>query len=170
MKGFIYKITNPNNKSYIGQTNNIIKRISKYRRLSCFGQPIIYNSLLKYGFENHKIEILFSSEETDIDTLNNLEEFFIRENKTLYPLGMNIMKGGNNKECSSITIEKLRKSHIEKRQKPETIEKIRMASTGKIKSKETRDKISKAHKGKPKSIEHRKKLSEARKNYYKKIK
>lgn len=54
----IYKITSPSNKIYIGQTWNWISRKSKYKKLRCGEQIHIYRSLVKYGFENHKIEIV----------------------------------------------------------------------------------------------------------------
>jgi group I intron endonuclease len=55
----IYKITSPNKKIYIGQSINIEKRFKWYLRL--YGpniQPKIYNSLKKYGPENHIFEVI----------------------------------------------------------------------------------------------------------------
>jgi group I intron endonuclease len=57
MKG-IYKITNPNDKIYIGQSINIENRIKKYKSLQCKGQRILYNSIKKYGWGNHVFEII----------------------------------------------------------------------------------------------------------------
>jgi len=54
----IYKITNPKGKIYIGQSINIKRRFNEYKRLNCSQQPKIYNSLLKYGSDNHKFEII----------------------------------------------------------------------------------------------------------------
>ena len=59
MAGVIYKITNPNNKIYIGCTIDFKRRLSEYRRLSMVGQVKLYNSLVKYGFDNHVFEINF---------------------------------------------------------------------------------------------------------------
>ena len=53
----IYKITSPSNKVYIGQSIDIEKRFSYYKRLSCKQQSKVYNSILKYGYENHVFEI-----------------------------------------------------------------------------------------------------------------
>lgn len=69
----IYKITNPNGRVYIGQAVDLERRIKEYKRLHCKDQPGIYNSLLKYGFEAHKIEIL---EECSIDELSNKEGYY----------------------------------------------------------------------------------------------
>jgi group I intron endonuclease len=55
----IYKITNPKGKIYIGQSININKRKSAYK---CIDKrimgPKIYNSIQKYGWENHTFEII----------------------------------------------------------------------------------------------------------------
>ena len=59
----IYKITNPKGKSYIGKSNNILNRYYKYYNIKCFGQTKIYNSLKKYGPENHIFEIIEECEE-----------------------------------------------------------------------------------------------------------
>lgn len=55
----IYKITNPSNKIYIGQSINIEKRWEDYKKMNHVkGQPKLYRSLLKYGWVNHKCEII----------------------------------------------------------------------------------------------------------------
>lgn len=69
----IYKITNPNNKVYIGQSINIEKRIIRYKRLDCVKQSKLYRSLNKYGVESHKYEIV---EECNISLLNERERYY----------------------------------------------------------------------------------------------
>lgn len=69
----IYKITSPSNKIYIGQSINIEKRFKQYKRLDCKKQPKLFNSLKKYGPENHKFEIL---EECSVNELNFKETFY----------------------------------------------------------------------------------------------
>lgn len=54
----IYKIASPSNKIYIGQTWNWIKRKSVYKRIACPDQLHLYNSLLKYGYDNHIVEVI----------------------------------------------------------------------------------------------------------------
>jgi group I intron endonuclease len=50
MKGYIYKLTSPSNKCYVGQTVNINKRFSEYKTFHhCKNQPKLFNSLKKYG-------------------------------------------------------------------------------------------------------------------------
>ena len=69
----IYKITNPKGRIYIGQSVNLNKRKSHYKNLECVKQIRIYNSLLKYGWENHKFEILTLCYE---EQLNEFERDF----------------------------------------------------------------------------------------------
>jgi group I intron endonuclease len=85
----IYKITSPSNKTYIGQSIDIERRKIQYIKLnkSCIG-PKLYNSLQKYGWEQHIFKII---EECNLEQLNGREIFykqqFINEfgwNKTLF--------------------------------------------------------------------------------------
>jgi group I intron endonuclease len=69
----IYKITNPNNKIYIGQSVDIHHRWKKYKWLNCTNQRKLLNSLKKYGFEYHKFEIV---EECNIENLNERERYW----------------------------------------------------------------------------------------------
>jgi len=54
----IYKITNPKGKIYIGLSKDIDKRKKDYKYLKCNEQPKIYNSLKKYGWDNHIFDVL----------------------------------------------------------------------------------------------------------------
>jgi len=54
----IYKITSPSGKIYIGSSVDIKRRIIFYRKLHCKGQVKLYKSILKYGWDNHKLEVL----------------------------------------------------------------------------------------------------------------
>lgn len=69
----IYKITNPNGKVYIGQSVNVEKRLSHYKRLDCKEQPKLLNSLKKYGVKNHIFEIICYC---DVSKLNELERHY----------------------------------------------------------------------------------------------
>jgi group I intron endonuclease len=64
----IYKITNPTGKIYIGQSVNIDKRKSAYKRMKCEDQPSIYRSLKKHGWENHIFEIIEECNICDLQT------------------------------------------------------------------------------------------------------
>lgn len=69
----IYKITNPKGAIYIGSSKEIEVRINRYKKLKCKTQPKIYNSLLKYGVENHIFEII---EECCIEYLYERENYY----------------------------------------------------------------------------------------------
>lgn len=65
--GYIYMITNPVNKLYIGSTSRDINiRWKCYQRLECKSQRLLYNSLVKYGFTNHKFEIIWIGEISEL--------------------------------------------------------------------------------------------------------
>lgn len=57
--GYVYKITSPTNRIYIGSTSNIKKRWGDYRCEDCKSQRKLYNSFKKYGVNNHKFEIIW---------------------------------------------------------------------------------------------------------------
>ena len=69
----IYKITSPSNKIYIGSSSNIKKRWNSYFYLKCKPQPKLYNSLKKYGSENHTYEII---EECEFEALYERERYY----------------------------------------------------------------------------------------------
>lgn len=69
----IYKITSPSNKIYIGQTVDFIKRKSHYKNLKRNHQIRLYNSIIKYGWNSHTIELI---EECNVDNLNSKERYW----------------------------------------------------------------------------------------------
>lgn len=87
-KAVIYKITNPSNKVYIGQTTNVLKRKGAYRRLdSCIqNQIVLYRSLKKYGWDAHIFEII---EECLIELLNERERYWQEYYDVLGENGLN---------------------------------------------------------------------------------
>lgn len=92
----IYKITSPTGRIYIGQSVDIYRRwLSYFSPKKCKAQVRLYNSLMKYGVENHKFEII---ELCDKSELNSREIFWIKELKTFsleYPdTGLNLTLGG----------------------------------------------------------------------------
>lgn len=105
----IYKITNPKGKIYIGQTKNYKKRINLYRILHCKSQIKLYNSLKKYGFDNHKFEII---EEVDIKIADEREQYWISYFQSYWKdknKGLNLNKGGNRPKHTIETKRKLSK-------------------------------------------------------------
>lgn len=82
----IYKITNPKGKVYIGQSININRRFNEYKKMLCSQSKKLFNSLQKYGVENHIFEVI---EECNAEQLNNKEEYYILLNKS-HITGLNI--------------------------------------------------------------------------------
>jgi group I intron endonuclease len=167
MKGYVYKITSPTGKVYIGKTTDVKKRKMYYAYGHCKPQKILYSSIKKYGWDSHKFEII--KEVDDISSLNRAERELILEHKTnllKYPEdgGMNLADGGEGnsgpksidwknkmkERWDSIEYrEKMKKIHKSK----EWIEKCRNRQLGKKFSEETKQKMRE-----PMTEEHKEKL------------
>jgi len=106
----IYKITSPSGKIYIGQSTNINKRILKYKNNDCYQQIKLYNSLLKYGWENHKFEIIHECEKFE---LNKFEKYYINYYNTFNTEhGLNLTDGGYSTKFTDESINKIKQSKI----------------------------------------------------------
>lgn len=151
----IYMITSPSNKIYIGQTINFKRRYNAYKNFNkLYKQRALLNSFIKYGFENHRIEVIHYCKQ---DELNLWEEFFISMFCS-YEDGLNCTTGGN--------------APKKKKSIPKTKEwkkKISLAHIGKKRpefSQEWRNNLSKSLKGIPRTkewIENLKKAANRRK-------
>jgi len=109
----IYKIENPKGKIYIGQSINLKKRKKKYSLLSNIkNQSKIYNSFVKYGYENHIFEII---EECSLEQLNEKEIYWINFYNSIKN-GLNIKEGGSKGKHHPNTIIKMRNTKIGKKQ------------------------------------------------------
>jgi group I intron endonuclease len=89
--GYIYCITSPSGKKYIGQTiRDYKKRFNEHCKLpgSCI---LLENAIKKYGKESMTFEIL---EEIDNQDLDQCEVFYINHFNTMEPNGYNIRSGG----------------------------------------------------------------------------
>lgn len=160
----IYKITNPSGKIYIGQSWSWTKRKNVYKRLSCKEQVKIYNSLKKYGYDNHIIEVIETLHlNISQEDLNSREIYWWKYYKDLGIKMLNIRYPGSNGKMSEESIKKAIETRKLNGYTPskETIKKI--VETKKINgykhSEETKKKIGSKHKGKEISLEVRQKLS-----------
>jgi group I intron endonuclease len=86
----IYKITNPENKIYIGYTTDLYKRKSYYKLNKGIGQTKLYNSIIKYGWEQHTINLI---EECNKNELRDKEQYWI-EYYDSWINGLNSNPGG----------------------------------------------------------------------------
>lgn len=113
--GFIYKITSPSNKVYVGKTYDLKKRISSHKSSSKRGKNILlHNSIRKYGWDSHKLEVI---EECHDDVMNDREIFWIAELKTYcydYKSGLNMTKGADGQRSTWMHKTELRKMYSEK--------------------------------------------------------
>ena len=92
--GYIYRITNPTGRIYIGKTTRLNDRISCYRNNQVTDQKIISRSIAKYGWDKHSFEIIATAPS---DQLNELEQKYIQEHNSFHyenENGMNLTKGG----------------------------------------------------------------------------
>ena len=150
----IYIIKSPSGKIYIGQSVDIKRRIKRYKYFGAKEQPYLNNSLIKYGFSNHIVEVL---EECDRIDLNKKEEYYIEKHNSFNSdIGMNLTSGGcQNWKISEDTLIKM-KDRPKIIHSEETKRKISESNKGKNKGKvsprkgveltnETKDKISKNH-------------------------
>lgn len=164
----IYKITSPSGKIYIGQSRHCLYRWKyHYSKLHCKRQRHLYNSLLKYGFDNHVFEIL---ERCALEKLDDLETKYIKQyDSTNKTIGMNLRVGGNSATFSDETKELMRQNALGntnmlgKTHSKETRELISKNRIGIKPSEETKKRLSKAREGFKHSQETRNKLSKANK-------
>lgn len=128
MNCYIYKLTAPNGKIYIGQTTRLKPRLNRYKNCSCQSQPKLYNAIRKYKWENFSVEILIKT-----DTI--FSDFYERRCIIYFNTiqeGLNCESGGNTQKVLS----------------EETKEKIRVAKMGQKHSEATKLLISKRTIGK----------------------
>lgn len=89
----IYKITNKiNNKSYIGQSNNIERRKREYFDWNKTSIQYIDRIIRDLGKENFSFEVL---EECPLEKLTEREKYYIKKYNSFYD-GYNKTKGGQN--------------------------------------------------------------------------
>ena len=142
----IYKITNPKGKIYIGQSRDIEHRFYYYKLSSKWikEQRKLYNSLQKYGYENHMFETI---EECSEDLLNKKEIYWINYFDSVNK-GLNLKYGGLGGKHSEETKQNISKSLMGKKQSKETIEKRSQKLKGQKRSDYTKQLMSEARKGK----------------------
>lgn len=131
--GFVYMITNPKGKIYIGSTSlSLEKRWKRYKTLDCKSQTKLYNSLKKYGVENHVFEELWHGNIQDmlkyeailgnfyevLDKIKGLNLRLPKINDIYQSVSLEICKKISEKRIGFIfseeAINKMRKSHLNK--------------------------------------------------------
>ncbi len=130
--GYIYKITNTvNNKAYIGQTKQEPEKRWKSHKNSIHynnGCPLLCKAFRKYGIDKFKFEIIVICFD---NSLNKMEEHYIKKYNTFGINGYNATKGG---EPGAF--------FTGKKHTPENIQKIKQHSKEYFKLEENRKKMS----------------------------
>ena len=94
----IYKIQNlTNGKVYIGQSIHIERRWAEHCQPSA--DSLIANAIKKYGKENFSFQVL---QECSVEKLDELENYYIKENNSVTPNGYNVetaAAGGKTSFC-----------------------------------------------------------------------
>lgn len=95
----IYCYTNLiNNKKYIGQTNNLKRRIKQHKDDSFTNysearyNQLIHQAIRKYGLDNFEISILEDNIPTEL--IDEKEKYYINKYNTIAPNGYNLTEGG----------------------------------------------------------------------------
>lgn len=161
--GYVYKITSPSGKIYIGSTINIKSRLYHYKSYNCKQQYKLYASLKKYGYELHEVEVI---EEPIIEDLRKREHYWGMYYDTLSSNGLNLSLPKSDEDYATISQEtryKMSKAKKGKKLKKEHRDNIIVSLKGREVSPETRLKISNSLKGKKHTEERRLKLSRSNK-------
>lgn len=85
-KSGIYMIISPTARVYIGQAIDLFARVKTYRKCGCEGQPRIYASIKKYGWEAHYFSVI---EYCSTEELNAKERYWQLEYDVLKMYGLN---------------------------------------------------------------------------------
>jgi predicted GIY-YIG superfamily endonuclease len=113
LKYCVYKITSPSGKYYFGYTSDFKSRMRQHKSKSKSDKnSILYNSIRKYGWDSHKKEIVFQSNE--MQNALNFESALI----SVYKNTLNIAEGGIGGIRSEKHRQSISKSMTEKRKDP----------------------------------------------------
>lgn len=160
-KAWIYKITSPTGKIYVGSSVNIKNRLCKYKNLGCKQQTKLYASLCKYGWDAHVFEII---EECTSDNMFAREVHFGLNYNVLSRVGLNLQLPKIDDKYVCMSEESIERKRAFMTGRP-MLESTRLKFVGRKASEETRKKLSESHMGHKRSPESIAKGVLARKGY-----
>ena len=146
--GFLYKLTFPNGKEYIGITKRTVNRrfAAHVSSARCANTTCaVHSAIIKYGEKNVNVETLLIA---NYKSLKEIEQKAIAVFGTLVPNGYNITRGGDSVSDSA--------------RSEESRKKIGDASRGRTMSAEAREKIGAAQKGRRHTDQTKEKIRLAR--------
>ena len=109
VKKFIYKIQNKiNGKIYIGQTNNLKRRIQEHKHDRRMNHPI-HNAIEKYGFDNFDISLLYYGENYNYEEKKYMKLF----KSNCKEFGYNITDGGQDSSGENNPQSKLKQNQVD---------------------------------------------------------
>lgn len=154
--GFIYVLTSPSGKSYIGQTTRPIKKRFNEHKKKDSGCRALNNAVEKYGWDMmKKVWYECPDEYLDFD-----ETFLINAMCTLSPDGYNIKEGGGNGKHTEATKKKMREIKLGKKFTEDHKKKISESLLGITRSDETKQKIGKRSSDRKHTEESKRMMSE----------
>jgi group I intron endonuclease len=149
-KHYIYLMTNKiNNKKYVGQTNNLKRRI-KYQHFNAgHVKTVIDKAILKYGKENFEVKVI---EETTKDKVNEREIYWIKKYNTYKGVGYNCTPGGESlsgkdNPMYGVSLSGKLNGMYGRKRSQRVKDKLKKFHTGLKHKEETKNKISEATKG-----------------------
>lgn len=170
----IYRITNPNGKSYIGQTVNYDRRLKSYYKYRCKSQGKLYNSLKKYGFDSHIFQFIEECNDHEL----NIRERYWQDFYNVLVDGLNLKLTESDGKSGRYSIESINKMKgprdsmagknnpfYGKTHTEESLKKISIKSRGRTITSQTRKQISNTLSGVKKTKEHCKNISDALKGH-----
>lgn len=154
-RGFLYLLTFPNGKAYVGITSRTVKeRFDEHVNNNRYGKRAcaVHAAIEKYGAPSVKVDVLA---EASWEHLVDLEIKAIAALNTRPPFGYNLTIGGEGvRGMDAVTRAKISASSIGKKMSAAACEKMRANRTGKTHSAETKRKMSDAKKLSPKNADH----------------
>lgn len=155
---YIYLLTAPNGKKYVGKsTLTVEKKMKIYEDSIKYNKStkrLILNAIKKYGWHNFTFDILEQNENWDTYTINEKEKFYIKKMNTYYTYGKgyNMTKGGDgvDSESASVRTKNQHKQMSDEKKQQRSINCSKGQKERYSNSKdtiETRQKKSKAHQG-----------------------
>lgn len=139
----VYMHIFPNGKVYVGITNQTVERRWRSDGYGYKTQSMMYNAILKYGWDNINHVVLhtnLSRDEAEKEEIATIDKY--KSNQRKY--GYNINNGGSHHGChSEATKLKISQAKIGTRHTEEAKRKIAIASKGRLHTEETKKKRSK---------------------------